>query len=197
MNKSFTFILAFIVQCILASAALCQETFGSFKGEIIATFSGDGRNMTLRRPFGYIDPKGRGWDVPSGSVTDGASIPRVFWISHPPFTGKYRSAAVVHDYYCQVKSRRWQDTHEMFYSAMRAAGVSETTAKTMYGAVYYFGPRWGIGTATRGPGEEKGMTLKEQELFLNELEAWIERDKPSIEQIAERLASDGAKLERK
>jgi hypothetical protein len=84
----------------------------------------------------------------------------------------------------------------MFYQAMRAAGVQETTAKTMYGAVYYFGPRWGIGTATRGPGGQKGLTLKEQELFMNELEAWIAREQPSIEQISQRLATDGAAFEK-
>lgn len=98
------------------------------------------------------------WDVPSGAVTDGASVPRFFWTAFPSFTGKYRGAAVVHDCYCQSKMRRWRDTHEAFYYAMRASGVGETTAKVMYAAVYNFDPRWGIGSKSIGPAAAKFQT---------------------------------------
>src|SRR5262245_7013544 len=129
------------VSCVTAVPA----NWGHFKGEVIARFLADGRNMQLEQPFGYVDPRGRAWDVPAGMITDGASVPQFFWLAFPPFTGQYRAAAVIHDYYCQIKVRSWKETHEVFYNASRAAGVSEKTAKAMYGAVYYFGPRWGIG----------------------------------------------------
>src|SRR5262245_59573240 len=57
-----------------------------FKGEIVATLLSDGRNMKLVQPFGYIDSNGQVWEVPAGAETDGASIPGVFWLTHPPFT---------------------------------------------------------------------------------------------------------------
>src|SRR5262245_3676734 len=105
---------------------------GQFKGEIVATLLGDGRNMKLVQPFAYVDAKGQVWEVPAGAETDGASIPGVFWLTHPPFTGKYRSAAVIHDYYCRIQSRSWRDTHDVFYEAMRTAGVDARTAKVMW-----------------------------------------------------------------
>ena len=147
--------------------------------------------MRIEQPFAYIDPHDIRWDVPAGMTTDGASVPQFFWIMFPPFTGKYRAAAVVHDHYCQTKARSWRATHEAFYEAMRASGVGETTAKAMYGAVYNFGPRWGIGTKRRGPGAEKYRTEAEQAAFFKELEAWIAREKPSAEEIAKRLDESG------
>jgi hypothetical protein len=119
-----------VQECTTGTA---QDNFGRYEGKVVATFFPDGRNMRLEKSFGYIDPRGRRWDVPAGATTDGASFPRFFWAAFPPFTGKYREAAVVHDYYCQTQSRGWRDTHETFFHAMRAAGVAEATAKAMYG----------------------------------------------------------------
>jgi hypothetical protein len=147
--------------------------------------------MRIEQAFSYTDSRGRNWDVPAGIITDGASVPQFFWVAFPPFTGKYRAAAVVHDHYCQTRARSWRETHEAFYQAMRASGVGETTAKAMYGAVYNFGPRWGIGAARRGPGAEKYRTEAEQEAFFRDLEAWIAREKPTAEQIAKRLDESG------
>ncbi len=175
----------------MAPLALAGDNFGRFTGAVVATFLPDGRNMRLERPFGFIDPRGRRWDVPAGATTDGASFPRFFWLAFPPFTGKYRDAAVVHDYYCQTQSRSWRDTHETFFYAMRAAGVAEATAKAMYGAVYNFGPRWGIGSSHRGPAAAKFRTEEQQAAFFDEIKAWIERENPTPEQIAKRLDQFG------
>lgn len=60
----------------------------------------------------------------------------------PPFTGAYRQASVIHDYYCETRDRPWKDVHEAFYWASRAGGVGRTKANIMYFAVYRFGPRW-------------------------------------------------------
>jgi hypothetical protein len=59
-----------------------------------------------------------------------------------PFSGKYRKAAVIHDYYCEERVRSWEATHKMFWEAMLAAGVGEKKAEIMYSAVYLHGPRW-------------------------------------------------------
>ena len=96
---------------------------GHFEGELIVKFLPDGRNVQLEAPYGYTDPEGRDWDVPAGMITDGASIPRVLWVIYPPFTGLYRQAAVIHDYYCETRTRPWKDTHLVFYNAMLTANV--------------------------------------------------------------------------
>src|SRR4051812_31635812 len=81
--------------------------------------------------------------VPERTRVDGASIPQALWsIVGSPFTGKYVQASVIHDYYCDVRVRRWQHVHRIFYEAMLVSGVSETRAKIMYAAVYFAGPRW-------------------------------------------------------
>lgn len=172
-----------------ATQAATQKAKGYFKGEVVASFLADGRNMRLERPFGYVDPEGLAWDVPSGAETDGASVPQFFWVSHPPFTGQYRVAAVVHDYYCQVKQRSWRQTHKVFYDAMLSAGVSEATAKAMYGAVYYFGPRWGARGNAPGPGTRSFKSQSEQSGFFEKFDRWVKEKNPSLSEISQRLES--------
>ena len=171
-----------------ACCAFAQQSVGRFDGEVVAKFMRDGRNMQVEQTFAYIDPAGRRWEVPAGTITDGASVPQGFWVCCPPFSGKYRSAAVVHDYYCQTKSRSWKETHLTFYNAMRASGVTESQAKAMYGAVYSFGPRWGTGLR----GVKTGAPVAEQQKVFADLESWIERENPSLEEIGRRL--DDGKL---
>lgn len=120
-----------------------RESFGRFEGEVVALWDADGRRMQLREPFSYIDSTDRRWTAPAGTVVDGASIPAAFWsLIGGPFSGKYRNASVVHDIGCDEMLASWEDVHWMFYEACRCAGVDEFQAKTMYYAVYHFGPRW-------------------------------------------------------
>lgn len=53
----------------------------------------------------YIDREDSGeWiSVPAGYLTDGASVPRIFWNIIPPW-GAYGQAAVVHDIACEYLS---------------------------------------------------------------------------------------------
>lgn len=112
-------------------------------GRIITEWLDDGRQMRILEPFAYIAQSGTRWDVPEGSIVDGASIPRFAWtMIGGPFEGSYREASVIHDVACVEKTRPWQDVHAVFYEAMRASGVGPIKAKVMYAAVYHFGPRW-------------------------------------------------------
>jgi hypothetical protein len=53
---------------------------GRFVGELVLKdVDPNGRNFELMEPFGYIDPEGVRWQAEKGLVTDGASIPQVFW----------------------------------------------------------------------------------------------------------------------
>lgn len=117
--------------------------FGSFIGHLDLRMDPDGRTAVLLAAFAYTDPAGKKWETPVGWRVDGASIPRPLWsIIGSPWTGKYREASVIHDYYCDTKSEPWPAVHKTFYTAMLANGVDELQAEIMYIAVYRFGPRW-------------------------------------------------------
>ena len=164
-------------------AVSAESYFGKFIGKFVAEFSeeGDGRKVTLMEPYGFIDPFGAEWNVPTGYKTDGASVPSALWALYPPFTGNYRSAAVIHDYYCDNEQRSWQDTHRVFYFAMRAAHVDETTAKVMYSAVYLFGPRWGPGTEPGRHAAPLTATVEQQEKVIKDLQTLVAKDNPDLD----------------
>jgi hypothetical protein len=187
-------LIASAVTLILVSAspAFGEDDFGYFIGKFVAEFGGDGRKVTLMEPFGFIDPAGKEWNVPDGYKTDGASVPSLLWALYPPFTGQYRSAAVIHDYYCESKQRSWQDTHKVFYFAMRAALVDEKTAKIMYGAVYLFGPRWGPGTRAGQRSAPLKATPEQQAELVKKLQELVDKDNPDLDSLEAEARRMGA-----
>jgi hypothetical protein len=192
VNIRYPIVLAAAALLVGVPAALAESYFGHFIGKFVADFSEDGRKVTLVEPFAFVDPFGKEWDVPTGYKTDGASVPSVLWALYPPFTGSYRQAAVIHDYYCDNEERSWQDTHKVFYFAMRAANVDEQTAKIMYGAVYLFGPRWGPGT---GPGQRSApltATPEQQEAVVKELKQLVEKENPDLDSLVKEAKRMGA-----
>ncbi|MGH1415852.1 MAG: DUF1353 domain-containing protein [Pelagimonas sp.] len=107
------------------------------------------RRMALLRDVTYVDPGGTSWTTPAGYKTDGASIPQVFWsFVGGPFTGPYRDAAIIHDWYVETMERTSEDTHRVFYYANRASGLSEFEAKRLYLAVLVGGRKWGGGNSS-------------------------------------------------
>lgn len=70
------------------------------------------------------------WDVltvPTGTTTDLASVPRVFWALLPPH-GAYETSAVLHDWLCDWLNRGDQvvpsrDVDALFRRCCREAGV--------------------------------------------------------------------------
>jgi hypothetical protein len=181
---------------------------GKFKGDLevrfFSTTSGDGHPVELillLKPFGYTDSTGVDWEVPEGFISDGASIPEWLWVMiGGPFSGPYRDAAVIHDYFCVQKSRRWEDVHKVFLEAALNRGTAESLAKTLYAGVLYGGPRWetpkaGISwsdvrraqvvpTPPTTPKPPSGKTDKQ---VFEDLKAWIEREKPTLEEIRKRV----------
>ena len=169
-----------LLLCILSLATLnvgCQPTetadratavpssSGYFEGEVVASWDSDGRKMTLREDFSYVDPNNRRWLAPAGSVVDGASIPPAFWtFVGGPFEGQYRKASVVHDVGCVERTASWEDVHRMFYDACVAGGLDEQRAKVLYYAVYHFGPRWEpvIETVVETHENEQGQLVQER-----------------------------------
>ena len=183
-----------------------QTEFGSFIGDVLVEWLADAtpdRRVRLLADFGYEDPDKNRWMVPKGWIVDGASIPRVLWtLVGSPFVGDYRRASVVHDYYCDIKSRRWRDVHRMFYYASLAGGVAKTQAKLMYAAVYAGGPRWERTSRLHCVREFREGELREycssipelaveptrviEESRLKEIHNWITETDPTIPEIEAR-----------
>lgn len=81
------------------------------------------------------------YKVPSGYVTDGASIPRALWWLWPPYNTDSMIAAVLHDY---MYSHLWREITKdradlIFYETMLHCGASPLKAKLFYTAVRYGG----------------------------------------------------------
>ena len=114
------------------------------KIEFIDTPGAPNRNVRVIEDFTFTQANnGTVWEAPSGSLVNGASIPRVLWtLVGSPFTGDYVYASIVHDVACEARTRPWRDTHYMFYLACLAGGTRPGRAKLMYLAVRNFGPRW-------------------------------------------------------
>jgi len=98
---------------------------------------------TIKSDFEYKDPAGLRWQTKAQDTTDGASIPP--WAQPfvgAPFTKEFIKAAVIHDHYCDRHVRTWRQTHRVFFDALIESGVSSSTAKLLYYAVYLGGPKW-------------------------------------------------------
>lgn len=124
-------------------------------------------DFRLLKPFEFRDANGRRWRVPTGTVVNGASIPRWLWplVGHP-WSGDVREASVIHDHFCETKSRTWQDVHRAFHDALIANGVSPAKARLLYAAVYRFGPRWSdtprnFQACTRAAARMKNVRLRD------------------------------------
>ncbi|MFC1455491.1 endonuclease [Microvirga arabica] len=137
-----------------SAAALTEAAadFGAYEGlpPEVALLD-EGRTVKLLKPLTYVSEIGERWPVEAGVVVDGASIPRAFWsLIGGPFEGRYRNASIIHDRFCDLRSRSWEVTHRMFHDAMRCSGVPLLKAKVMFYAVYRFGPRWTVGQEATG-----------------------------------------------
>lgn len=107
-----------------------------------AGMRGESRLLRLTHYFRYLSDYGV-VTVPSGFVTDGASIPRVFWNIMGP-QGQWFYAAIIHDFLYSVHSNtRFRATRleadEIFLDAMKDLGVPWLKRHTIYRAVRLFG----------------------------------------------------------
>lgn len=117
-----------------------MSNHGSFSGnpktEWLVDQSGADRGMSLIQDFWYLDPSGRKWGAPKGSVINGASIPRPLWsMVGSPYTDDYRRASIVHDIACDDQTVQRKDADVMFYHACLAGGCSFLQANLLYAGV--------------------------------------------------------------
>lgn len=172
-----------------------------FVGEVAVRWDGDGRNMTLIEAFGFIDALDRKWFAPKGFHTDGASIPTALWSSgYAPYVGKYRRAAVIHDFYCAIENRTAvsafysSDTvHRAFYEAMVTDGVPKWKAGVLLAGVLWGGPQWKRAGAQVGFDEQRPSAITDRQPLTQkevaELEGWVKASNPSAAQIEAYVAS--------
>ena len=104
----------------------------------------DGKNWKLIKEFSfyfYYKNKKITITVPTGFITDFASIPRIFWSLLPP-TGKYGKAAVIHDYCYRKRLLPRKLADKVFLEAMKVLKVARWKIYIMYLAVRLFGWRY-------------------------------------------------------
>ncbi len=99
----------------------------------------DGKIWELVSPFTYVRDCREKIDVPTGYLTNMASIPKFAWgwIGSP--TGEYGAAAVIHDWCCQYEPWPRAKSDMIFYEAMRDSQVSYFKRSIMYLAVRIWG----------------------------------------------------------
>ena len=99
----------------------------------------NGWPLRVIEPIFYTPPK-HIWpstiEVPVGTITDLASVPRFFWRIFPPF-GNYSQAAIVHDhlYRSDPYNMKRAKADEIFLQAMRDLGVGWWKRNTIWSAV--------------------------------------------------------------
>lgn len=120
-----------------------EEFDGEFLGDLVLKARPGGREFELVQAFSYLDPKKIEWVVPIAAVVDGASIPPYLWsFIGAPWTGEYREASVIHDYFFEQKKYDSDSVHRVFYDAMLTSNVPRLKALLMYYAVLRFNDRW-------------------------------------------------------
>jgi len=137
----------------------------------------------------FIDSAGVEWMAPRGTLTDGASVPRLaLWVTDGRFDSRFLKAAVIHDAYCQTdnaercpgqyQTRPWKAVHRMFYEACLAGGTSPAKARIMFAAVWLGGPRWND--------PDHSLERVPDDALRTEFaacEKWIEKEDPTIAEI--------------
>jgi hypothetical protein len=142
--------------CLLCSAAVaeplpdplpCTACFIGKLKLVDNPADSSGKTKKLADDLYFVDPDKFVWKAGKDDITDGASIPELFQpIIGGPFEADYLPAAIIHDHYTKKahRVRPWRDTARVFYQAMIVKGINVIKAKTMYFAVYSFGPHWDV-----------------------------------------------------
>ncbi|SMO97383.1 Protein of unknown function [Thalassovita litoralis] len=125
----------------------------------------------------FVDASEDHWIAPPETLTDGASIPKIFHtVLGNPTAPQFAGAAAVHDAYCGIgnesgpnyHAKPWPEVHRMFYDALRVGGTPERRAQVMFAAVWLGGPRWGRfdrGWNDVAAGEKQAILQRAQQMI--------------------------------
>jgi len=126
----------------------------------------------FKDPIYFITKAGVGWkpnadqkgkfqpvEVPTGFVTDFASIPRAFWSFLRP-DGEYTYPAIIHDWMYWTQERPREEADEIFRYGMQDFGIEPATIQTIYRAVRIAGgTAWSSNAKLKGQGEKRILKL--------------------------------------
>lgn len=160
-------------------------------------------------PLNFVDAEGQSWVAPPRTLTDGASIPKIFvTIVGDPTSPEFVNAAAVHDAYCGIGNEGganyqrapWQDVHLMFYDGLIVGGTDHIRAKVMFAAVWLGGPRWAEPAeaviSTQGRSEARAydyinrldlVPVWRKQQAMRRAKAYIERNDPPIPRLLDFL----------
>jgi hypothetical protein len=94
-------------------------------------------------------------EVPTGFVTDFASIPPIFFLVLRP-DGEYAYAAVIHDYLYWTQMRPREEADEILKLAMQDLKVDSVRLTAIYEAVRHFGGKaWNDNASLKSQGEKR------------------------------------------
>ena len=71
--------------------------------------------------------------VPKDFMTDGASVPRIFWWLFPPNRTDYLPCAILHDFLCE--KREFKKADKILKECLEELKVDRFTIYVMYAAV--------------------------------------------------------------
>ncbi len=113
----------------------------------------------LTKPISWAPNKGQeSYEkvlVPTGFVTDFASIPKNFWTLLRP-DGEYTYAAIIHDYLYWAQPRSREEADQIFKMAMQDFGISTVEVELIYGAVRFVGRfAWNANAKQKALGEKR------------------------------------------
>ena len=162
-------------------------SFGNFKTQLGIVYSNHASSLfekdfwVVKKEFRYyIDgDSNKLVIVPRGFLTDGATVPRLFWGLIPPW-GRYGQAVVLHDYLCEFlgywENGQWvtitrKDADRIFDQAMVDLGVSSTLRRTMYMAVSFYTQLSKF--KNNSLHQRKRMLEKEMNLVYDQTGLWI------------------------
>ena len=187
-------LLAIVAACLCTVAMSADQA--RFSGKVVVEFLDEvefAQKLRLLEDFAFTDAGGKVWLARKGSILDGESVPReLYSLGGLPFPAEYRKAAVVHDYFCRVRTEPWRRVHRTLYHASVVEGVSETQAKALYAVAYAGGWRWepngsscfrSCHAAAGALAWKPAVTLAQVQPVLQ----WIAQHGPALDEIDARL----------
>ncbi|WGW03671.1 DUF1353 domain-containing protein [Tropicibacter oceani] len=145
----------------------------------------------------FVDAAGKTWVAPDRTLTDGASIPKIFVsIVGDPTSPEFINAAAVHDAYCGIGNEtgsmyhqaRWEDVHKMFYDGLVVGGAEPLTAKLMFAAVWMGGPRWDTARTLAH------VPVAERQQGMRRAKAFIQAQNPTLDELLQYLQREETRL---
>jgi hypothetical protein len=187
-------VLAIAAACLCTLSVYAREA--GFSGRVVLELLDEAafpHKLRLLEDFAFTDQGGKLWLARKGGILDGETVPRALSsLNDLPYGAEYRKSAVIHDYFCRVRTEPWRQVHRALYEASIAEGLSGGDAKILYAVVYAGGWRWEQkGSSCYGSCHAVAASLAwRPAVTSDEVEPvlqWIGRNGPTLDEIDARL----------